>query len=214
MPIRNARWLPSQVIVLTQDHMGKYRDMFFSEAITLIEPKLCINHLKILYNLCVFYVDWNFKMTTTAGHNFYIGPIGSFFIGRWTTKALESIWFRLIWCLCWPWWKHLLPVYLCRFCILEHFLIMWFWDRIFSVTCKKLYMTYFPVNIVVCECFWRSIRLIMTRYQRRLICCLHFLLLEKNSSLDIRACALSILSYLHAMYHGNHCKFLDVMGVS
>jgi hypothetical protein len=44
MPIRNPRWLPPQVIVLTQDHMGKYRNIFFSEAIALIEPKLCINH--------------------------------------------------------------------------------------------------------------------------------------------------------------------------
>ena len=31
-----------------------------------------------LYKLCVFYVDRNSKMTTTAGHSFYIGPIGSF----------------------------------------------------------------------------------------------------------------------------------------
>jgi hypothetical protein len=30
--------------------------MFFSEAIALIEPKLCINHWKVLYKLCVFYV--------------------------------------------------------------------------------------------------------------------------------------------------------------
>jgi hypothetical protein len=66
-------------IVLTQDHMGKIRNMFFSEAIALVEPKLCINHWKVLYKLCVFYVDRNSKMTTTAGHNFYIGPIGSFF---------------------------------------------------------------------------------------------------------------------------------------
>jgi hypothetical protein len=43
MPIRNPRWLPPQVIVLTQDHMGKYRNIFLSEAIALIEPKLCIN---------------------------------------------------------------------------------------------------------------------------------------------------------------------------
>jgi hypothetical protein len=56
-----------QVIVLTQDHMGKYRNIFFFEAIALIEPKLCINHWKILYKLCVFYVDRNSKMTTTAG---------------------------------------------------------------------------------------------------------------------------------------------------
>ena len=54
--------------------------MFLSEAIALIEHKLCINHWKILYKLCVFYVDRNFKMTTTAGHSFCIGPIGSFYI--------------------------------------------------------------------------------------------------------------------------------------
>jgi hypothetical protein len=77
MPIRNPRWLPPQVIELTQDHMGKYRNIFFSEAIALIEPKLCINHWKVLYKLYVFYVDQNSKMTTTAGHSFYIGPIGS-----------------------------------------------------------------------------------------------------------------------------------------
>ena len=66
--IWNPRWPPPQVIVLTRDHMGKYRNIFFSEAIALIEPKLCINHFK----LCVFYVDRNSKMTTTAGHSFYI----------------------------------------------------------------------------------------------------------------------------------------------
>jgi hypothetical protein len=49
---------------------GKYRNIFFSEAIALIEPKLCINHWKVLYKLCVFYVDRNSKMTTTAGHSF------------------------------------------------------------------------------------------------------------------------------------------------
>ena len=53
--------------------------MFFSEAIALIEPKLCINHWKVIYKLCVLYVDRNSKMTTTAGHSFYIGPIGSFY---------------------------------------------------------------------------------------------------------------------------------------
>jgi hypothetical protein len=79
MPIGNPRWLPPQVIVLTQDHMEKYRNMFFSEAIALIKPKVCINHWKVLYKLCVFYVDRNSKMTTTAGHSFYIVPIGSFY---------------------------------------------------------------------------------------------------------------------------------------
>ena len=79
MPIRNPRWLPPQVIVLTQDHMGKYRNIFFSEANALIEPKLCIHHWKVLYKLCVFYCDRNSKVTTTAGHSFYIGLIGSFY---------------------------------------------------------------------------------------------------------------------------------------
>ena len=79
MPIGNPRWLPPQVIVLTQDHRGKYRNIFFSEAIALIEPKLCINHWKVLYKLCVFYVDRNSKMTTTTGPSFYIGPIGFFY---------------------------------------------------------------------------------------------------------------------------------------
>ena len=82
MPIGNPRWLPPQVIVLTQDHMGKYRNILFSEAIALIESKLCINHWKVLYtNFVFFYVDLNSKMTTTAGHtcSFYIGPIGSFY---------------------------------------------------------------------------------------------------------------------------------------
>ena len=79
MMIWNPRWPPPQVIVLTQDHMGKYRNIFFSEAIALVEPKLCINHWKVLYKLCVFYVDRNSKMTTTARHSFYIGPIGSFY---------------------------------------------------------------------------------------------------------------------------------------
>jgi hypothetical protein len=55
--------------------MGKYRNIFFSETNALIEPKLCINHWNVLYKLCVFYVDRNSKMTTTAGHSFYIGPV-------------------------------------------------------------------------------------------------------------------------------------------
>ena len=71
-------------IVLTQpqDHMGKYRNIFFSEAIALIEPKLHQSLEGPLQTSC-FYVDRNSKMTTTvrptAGHSFYIGPIGSFY---------------------------------------------------------------------------------------------------------------------------------------
>jgi hypothetical protein len=35
--------------------MGKYRNIFFSEAIALIEPKLCINHWKVLYKCSVIF---------------------------------------------------------------------------------------------------------------------------------------------------------------
>jgi hypothetical protein len=34
--------------------MGKYRNVFFSEAIELIELKLCINHWKVLYKLFIY----------------------------------------------------------------------------------------------------------------------------------------------------------------
>ena len=37
-------------VSLTLDPMGK----MFQNAIALIEPKLCINHWKVLYKLCVF----------------------------------------------------------------------------------------------------------------------------------------------------------------
>jgi hypothetical protein len=79
--------------------MGKYRNIFFSEAIAHIEPKLCINHWKVLCKLCVFYVDRNSKMITTAGHSFCTGPIGSFYnhITRtWGERySLEGLWCNL-----------------------------------------------------------------------------------------------------------------------
>jgi hypothetical protein len=36
----------------TGPYRGKYRNIFFSEAIAQIELKLCINHWKVLYKLC------------------------------------------------------------------------------------------------------------------------------------------------------------------
>jgi hypothetical protein len=71
--------------------MGKYGNIFFPKTIALIEPKLCINHWKVLYKLCVFYVDQNSKMTTTAGHSFYIGPIGSFYNQVHDTGSWEAL---------------------------------------------------------------------------------------------------------------------------
>jgi hypothetical protein len=51
----------------------------YFQNISKMTPKLCINHWKVLYKLRVYYVDRNSKMTTTAGHSFYIGSIGSFY---------------------------------------------------------------------------------------------------------------------------------------
>jgi hypothetical protein len=64
--------------------MGLYKFSFCytdwkSKVIDLWGTQLEINHWKVLYKLCVFYIDRNSKMTTTAGHSFYIGPIGSFY---------------------------------------------------------------------------------------------------------------------------------------
>jgi hypothetical protein len=56
---------------------------------------MCINHWKVLYKLRVFYVDRNSKMTTTAGHSFYIGPIGSFY------NQVNSVLFVLHWSKIW-----------------------------------------------------------------------------------------------------------------
>jgi hypothetical protein len=39
----------------------------------------CASIIGRSFTNCVFYVDRNSKMTTTAGHSFYIGPIGSFY---------------------------------------------------------------------------------------------------------------------------------------
>ena len=47
-------------------------------------------------NFVFFYVDRNSKMTTTAGHSFYIGPIGSFYnqvndTGSWEPLVVITI---------------------------------------------------------------------------------------------------------------------------
>jgi hypothetical protein len=50
--------------------------MFFSEAIALIEPIMCINHWKVLYKVSVFYADRKSKMATTAGHRLTLDRMG------------------------------------------------------------------------------------------------------------------------------------------
>jgi hypothetical protein len=41
-------------VSLKTDLFLRFVCIFFSDAIALIEPKLCINHCKVLYKLCVF----------------------------------------------------------------------------------------------------------------------------------------------------------------
>jgi hypothetical protein len=52
------------------------------------------DHWKVLYKLCVFYVDRNSK--TTAGHSFYIGPIGSFYNQVNDTGSSEPLVYKLV----------------------------------------------------------------------------------------------------------------------
>ena len=47
-------------------------------------------------NFVFFYVDRNSKMTTTAGHSFYIGPIGSFYNQVNDTGSWEPLVFIII----------------------------------------------------------------------------------------------------------------------
>ena len=56
----------------------------------------------VLYKLSVFYVDRNSKMTTTAGHSFYIGPIGFFYnqvndTGSWEPLVLVNLNIIIYW---------------------------------------------------------------------------------------------------------------------
>jgi hypothetical protein len=66
--------------------MGTTQELILSSLVQIslvIQRRLfqmiCFNHWKVLYKVRVFYVDRNFKMTTTAEHSFYIGLIGSFY---------------------------------------------------------------------------------------------------------------------------------------
>ena len=92
MRIGNPRWLPPQVIVLTQT-IWENTEIFSSLKLLQWLNLNCINHWKVLYKLCVFYVDRNSKMTATAGHSFYIGPIGSFYndTGSWDPLVLFQV---------------------------------------------------------------------------------------------------------------------------
>jgi hypothetical protein len=57
MSIGNPRWAPLQDILLTQDYMGKYRNILLSETTELIEPKLYMDVLwMVLYKVIFFFV--------------------------------------------------------------------------------------------------------------------------------------------------------------
>jgi hypothetical protein len=57
--------------------MGKYSNAFFSETTNMSKAKLYMNvHWTVFYILKVFCSDMKFKMATTAGLKFSIGPYG------------------------------------------------------------------------------------------------------------------------------------------
>jgi hypothetical protein len=54
-----------QDILLTQDYMGKYRNILFSKTTELIEPKLYMDvHWMVLYKITVFCSSLIFKIST------------------------------------------------------------------------------------------------------------------------------------------------------
>ena len=78
MPIRNPRWLPMQDIILTQDHIGKYRKNlclknYWAEWTHSVH-EWSLNGL--LLSLCFFCDDLKSKMTTATGHSTNTGPYG------------------------------------------------------------------------------------------------------------------------------------------
>jgi hypothetical protein len=95
VPIGNPRWLPPQVIVLTQDHMGKMQKYGKNNQKL---SRACIvhlvikrtnwsyvktmsysgSHLGITINIknTKFYADRKSKMTATTGHSINTGPYG------------------------------------------------------------------------------------------------------------------------------------------
>jgi hypothetical protein len=69
-------------------------------------------------NFVFFYVDRNSKMTTTAGHSFYIEPIGSFYNQVNDTGSWEPLVY------CW----HTIVVSYAVFDVALHYIWCWWWN--------------------------------------------------------------------------------------
>ena len=79
MSIGNPRWPPLQDTLLTQDYMGKYRNILLSETTELIEPKLYMDVLWIvLYKITVFCSSLIFNMATRAKNVLWLAEISKF----------------------------------------------------------------------------------------------------------------------------------------
>jgi hypothetical protein len=116
--IWNPRWPPPQVIVLTQDHMGKYRNIFFSEAITLIASRLKISlsvqQYQRLWRACVVHLvikrtNWSYmylKTMSCSGSHLGI-PRNNLFLknywAEWTHSVHECSLNGLLLSLCFLW---------------------------------------------------------------------------------------------------------------
>ena len=76
MLIGNPRWPPLQDILLTQDYMGKYRNILLSETTELIEPKLYMDVLwMVLYKITVFRSSLIFNMAARANNVLWLAEI-------------------------------------------------------------------------------------------------------------------------------------------
>ena len=77
---------------LTLDPMGKCSNAFFSETTNMIKAKLYMNvHWMVLYKLCVFCSDINFKMAATAGLSLTLDPMGKMFQNASSLKPLGQL---------------------------------------------------------------------------------------------------------------------------
>ena len=78
VPIWNSKWRLRQEIV-SQDPIGKYRNLLLSETTELIEPKLYMDILwMVLYKITVFRSSLIFKMAARANNVLWLADISKF----------------------------------------------------------------------------------------------------------------------------------------
>ena len=84
MPIGNPRWLPPQVIVLTQDHMGKLLHWLNLNCASIIRRSFT----NFVFFMLIVIPRWLPLQDIVFTYDQLV-----LFITRWTIQSLESLWF-------------------------------------------------------------------------------------------------------------------------